>query len=164
MKKFLSLIAILLVVITTNAQSPFFQVVNYRGAFAPAPASPWTEGWTNWDPQHVEYPATTVTITGNITSSTTWTSGNTYLISGLVYVKGATLTIQPGTIIRGDATVANSSLIITKGAKINAVGTSSNPIVFTSSKDTGSRVKGDWGGVIILGKSTVNKVGGVGNI
>jgi len=164
MKKFLSLIAILLVVLTTNAQNPFFEVVTYRGAFAPAPASPWTEGWTNWDPQHVVYPAITDTIRGNITANTTWTSNKTYCISGLVYVKGATLTIQPGTIIRGDSTIKNSSLVITKGAKINAVGTSTNPIVFTSSKDTGSRKSGDWGGLIILGKSTLNTTTGVGNI
>jgi len=77
---------------------------------------------------------------------------------------GATLTIQPGTVIRGDATIANSSLVITKGSKINAVGTSSNPIVFTSSKDAGTRTPGDWGGVIILGKGTLNRPGGVANI
>ncbi len=165
MKKFLSIVALLIVVISTQAQNPFFQVVNYRGAFAPAPATPWTDGWTNWDPQHVEYPATTITVTGNITANTTWTSGNTYLISGLVYVKpGATLTIEPGTIVRGDASTPNSSLVITKGGKINAVGTSSRPIVFTSSKDTGVRAKGDWGGIILLGRASVNKTGGVGNI
>ena len=164
MKKILSLVALMIVAITINAQNPFFEVVNYRGAFAPAPTAPWTDGWTNWDPQNTVYPASTVTVTGNITTNTTWTSGNTYLISGLVYVKGATLTIQPGTVILGDATVANSSLVITKGAKINAVGTSTNPIVFSSSKDAGTRAIGDWGGLIILGKSTVNKVGGIGNI
>jgi hypothetical protein len=81
-----------------------------------------------------------------------------------VYVKGATLTIQPGTVILGDASVANSSLIITKGAKINAVGTSTSPIVFTSSKDTGSRVKGDWGGIILMGKGAYNTNNGINNI
>jgi hypothetical protein len=164
MKKFLSLLALLIVAFTINAQNPFFEVVDYRGAFAPAPASPWTEGWTNWNPQTSVYPTATDTITGSITANTTWTRNKTYLISGLVYVKGATLTIQSGTVILGNATVANSSLIITKGAKINAVGTSTSPIVFTSSKDTGSRVKGDWGGLVILGKSTVNLAGGKGNI
>ncbi len=165
MKKFLTLLALIVAVATTQAQNPFFDVVNYRGAFAPAPASPWTDGWVNWDPQHVEYAAPTKTVSGNITVNTTWKSDSVILLSGLVYVKpGATLTILPGTIVRGDATVANSSLVITKGAKINAIGTSTNPIVFTSSRDTGARVKGDWGGIIILGKSTVNKVGGVGNI
>jgi hypothetical protein len=166
MKKYLSLIVLLCATFfIARAQNPFFEMVNYRGAFAPAPATMWTDGWTNWDPKSTVYPTPTVTVTGNITSNTTWTASNTYLISGLVYVNaGVTLTIQPGTIIRGDATVANSSLVITKGGKINAVGTPTNPIVFTSSKDTGSRNIGDWGGVIILGKSTVNKTGGIGNI
>ena len=166
MKKYLSLTALLCAIfIFAKAQNPFFEVVNYRGAFAPAPATMWTDGWTNWAPQSTNYPTPTVTVTGNITANTTWTASNTYLISGLVYVNaGATLTIQPGTVIRGDATVANSSLVITKGGKINAVGTPTNPIVFTSSKDTGMRNIGDWGGIIILGKSTVNKTGGIGNI
>jgi hypothetical protein len=165
MKKILSLLAMLIVVLSVSAQNPFFEVVNYRGAFAPAPATPWTDGWTNWDPNNTTYGAPTVTVNTAITTNTTWTSNNVYLIQGLIYVKnGATLTIQPGTVIRGDATIANSSLVITKGSKINAVGTSSNPIVFTSSKDAGTRTPGDWGGVIILGKGTLNRPGGVANI
>ncbi len=165
MKKLSTLLLLLVVMTAIKAQNPFFEVVNYRGAFAPAPATPWTDGWTNWDPQNTSYGTPTVTVSASITTNTTWTSNNVYLIQGLIYVKnGATLTIQPGTVVRGDATIANSSLIITKGSKINAVGTSSNPIVFTSSKDAGSRALGDWGGLIILGKSTVNRVGGVGNI
>lgn len=165
MKKFLSLFAMMLLLGVAHAQNPFFQVVDYRGAFAPAPTTPWTDGWTNWDPQNTSYGAPTVTVSTAITSNTTWTSNNVYLIQGLVYVKnGATLTIQPGTVIRGDASVPNSSLIITKGSKINAVGTSTNPIVFTSSNSEGSRAKGDWGGVIILGKGTLNRPGGTANI
>ncbi len=39
-----------------------------------------------------------------------------------------------------------------------AEGTASNPIVFTSNQDAGSRSYGDWGGVIVLGNATVNKV------
>ena len=105
-----------------------------------------------------------VTVSTAITTNTTWTSGNVYLLQGLIYVKnGATLTIQPGTKILGDAN-SNSSLVITKGSKINAVGTSTNPIVFSSSNPVGSRAVGDWGGVIILGKSTLNRPGGVANI
>lgn len=143
----------------------FIKTVSYRGAFAPAPAQPWTNGWTEWDPINATYGAPTVTVSGNITTNTTWTSGNVYLLQGLVYVKnGATLTIQPGTIIRGDANTANSSLIITKGAKINAVGTASSPIVFTSSKAAGSRALADWGGVIILGRASLNRSGGTANI
>ncbi|MFN9710591.1 MAG: T9SS type A sorting domain-containing protein, partial [Bacteroidota bacterium] len=134
-------------------------------AFAPAPNSMWTEGWTNWDPVNTNYPAPTVTISGNITSNTTWTSSNTYLISGLVYVAaGVTLTIEPGTVIRGDNSVSSSSLIITKNAKLIAEGTLSNPIVFTSSKAVGTRAVGDWGGLIILGRATLNRPGGTANI
>lgn len=165
MKKICSLFALLITAFVVHAQNPFFEVVNYRGAFAPAPATPWTDGWTNWDPQNTDYGQPTVTVNTAITTNTTWTSNNVYLIQGLIYVKnGATLTIQPGTKILGDATVANSSLVITKGAKINAVGTSTNPIVFSSSKVAGSRAVGDWGGVIILGKGVLNRPGGTANI
>jgi hypothetical protein len=166
MKKFFTLFVMLFAFATTQAQNPFFEVVNYRGAFAPAPASPWTQGWTNFDPQTTVYPAVTDTVTAAITANTTWTSGKTYLLKGLIYVKnGATLTIQPGVVIKGDATVSGgTALIITKGSKINAVGTSTSPVVFTSSKDTGSRATGDWGGVIILGRASLNRPGGVANI
>jgi peroxiredoxin family protein len=173
MKKILSLLVLLVAFATTQAQNPFFEVVNYRGAFAPAPTTPWTDGWVSWDPQHsTPYSSTEdsaartlVVVTDSIRTNTTWTSNKVYKISGLIYVtNGATLTIQPGTLIQGNAAVTNSSLVITRGSKINAVGTSSNPIVFTSSKDTGLRAKGDWGGIIILGKSTLNKSGGVANI
>ena len=166
MKKILSLVALLIAAMVSQAQNPFFEVVNYRGAFAPAPATPWTDGWTNFNPQSTVYPAVTDSVSAAITSNTTWTTGKTYLLRGLIYVKnGATLTIQPGVVIKGDATVSGgTALIITKGSKINAVGTSSNPIVFTSSKDTGARAVGDWGGVIILGKASLNRPGGVANI
>ncbi len=81
-----------------------------------------------------------------------------YYLNGWVYVKdGATLTIDAGTVIRGSK-ANKGALIIEKGAKIMAEGTVDNPIVFTSNQDAGSRSYGDWGGVIILGKATVNKV------
>jgi hypothetical protein len=166
MKKIFSLVALLITVLVSQAQNPFFEVVNYRGAFAPAPTTPWTDGWTNFNPQSTIYPSATDTISAAITANTTWTTGKTYLLRGLIYVKnGATLTIQPGVIVKGDATVSGgTALIITKGSKINAVGTSAAPIVFTSSKDTGARQVGDWGGVIILGKAALNRPGGVANI
>ena len=134
-----------------------FEPTNYRGAFAPAPTPMWTTGWTNWDPQTTVYFAPTVTVAANITANTTWTSSNVYLLSGPIYVtNNATLTIQPGTVIRGNVSVAGSALIITKGAKIIAAGTASQPIVFTSSAAPGSRQIGDWGGIVVLGKATNN--------
>jgi hypothetical protein len=98
--------------------------------------------------------AQTVPVSGNITANTTWTKNNTYILNGFVYVKnGATLTIEPGTVIKGD-NVSKGTLIVTRGSKINAAGTAAEPIVFTSNQ--ASPTYGDWGGVIILGNGTTN--------
>ena len=100
----------------------------------------------------VEVPA------GIIATSTTWTNDNIYLLKGFVYVDGgATLTIQPGTIIKGDK-AGKGTLIIRRGSKIMADGTATQPIVFTSNQPAGMRNRGDWGGVILLG-SAPNNVG-----
>jgi hypothetical protein len=139
------------------------EFTSYRGAFAPAPTAMWTNGWTNYDPQNAVYSTTGITVSGEITANTTWTTGNTYLLQGLTYVKnGATLTIQPGVTIRGAG--AGSALVVTKGSKINAVGTATSPIVFTSNNAAGSRNKGDWGGIIVLGNGSFNLNNGVNNI
>ncbi len=151
---------LLLAAISSNAQVQFLKSVNYRGAFAPSPTEMWTNGWANWDPNSTVYPSTDVTISGNITSNTKWTKNHTYLLQGLVYVtNGATLTIEAGTVVRGDATIANTSLVVTRGAKLYAVGTANAPIVFTSNKAAGSRNPGDWGGIILLGKAPINVKG-----
>jgi hypothetical protein len=147
-----------LVSVAAVAQTPFFSNVPYRGAFAPSPAAPWTEGWTNFDPKNTNYGAPTVTIAGgDITTNTTWTANNVYLLDdGYVYVtNNATLTIEPGTVIRGQG---KGTLIICRGAKIMAEGTASNPIVFTSNQPAGDddRDYGDWGGLVILGSAQHN--------
>jgi hypothetical protein len=76
---------------------------------------------------------------------------------------GVTLTIPAGTVIRGDQ-VSKATLVITRGAKLIAEGTSTKPIIFTSNKEVGSRAPGDWGGIILLGKSINNNPGGTGII
>jgi hypothetical protein len=140
----------------------FFVQTDYRGAFAPAPTPMWTDGWVNWDPQNTNYGTSNVTVTANITNNTTWTSNNVYLLSGPIYVKnGATLTIQPGTVIMGDKAVLYSGLYITQGSKLNAQGTASQPIVFTSNQPAGSRDKGDWGGIILMGRAANNQPSGI---
>jgi hypothetical protein len=129
----------------------------YRGAFEPAPAAMWTDNWTNWDPQNASYGAPTVNVSGIITTNTTWTKNNVYLLQGTVFVDSlVTLTIEAGTVVRGDANTVISALVIQRGAKIIANGTPCNPIVFTSSKASGARVKGDWGGIIIEGRAPNN--------
>ncbi len=97
------------------------------------------------------------TITGSITTNTTWAASDQYLLSGFVYVEaGATLTIEPGTIIKGDKN-SKGALIVKPGAKIMAVGTAEKPIVFTSNQPAGQRRAGDWGGLVVLGNAPVNK-------
>lgn len=143
-------------------QDPFFEQVGYVGAFG---TYDWTEQWSEFDPQSAVYPSTNVTIpAGHITSNQTWTSGNTYLLDGWVYVdNNVTLTIQPGTIIRGSK-VNQGALIIERGGKLIANGSVDQPIVFTSNVAPGSRTYGDWGGVIICGRSAINLSGGTGTI
>lgn len=89
-------------------------------------------------------------------ASETWTSNNTYVVQGKVnYLSGTTLTIQPGTKIIGDHTLI-SYIVIERGAKINANGTSTNPIVFTS--DRAVPLPGDIGGLVIHGRAISNCV------
>ncbi len=156
-KKILSILPLLLFTATlVNAQ--FIEATTYRGAFAPAPAAQWTDNWTNYNPQNTFYPAPTVNVTGIITANTTWTKNNVYLLQGVVYVDSlVTLTIEAGTVIRGDALTVISSLVVQRGATIVANGTPCNPIIFTSSKAAGSRVRGDWGGLTILGRGITNQ-------
>src|SRR5512145_1592169 len=93
-------------------------------------------------------PATgsTINISGDITENATWVADYTYLLSGFVYVvDGVTLTIEPGTIIKGDK-ITKATLVVERGAKIIAEGTASKPIIFTSNQNAGSRNYGDWGG------------------
>ena len=97
-----------------------------------------------------------ITIKGNIDENVTLSASKIYLLEGFVYIaEGATLTIQPGTVIKGDQ-ATNGSLIVERGGKIMAEGTVAKPIVFTSAKPKGSRKAGDWGGIIILGNAPVN--------
>lgn len=155
MKKILLFISIAAGIMSANAQTPFFKYTTYRGAFEPAPATPWTAGWVNWNPQVTAYPATTVNVpAGDITTNTTWTANNVYKISDFIYVtNNATLTIEPGTIIRGEG---NGTIIICRGAKIMAEGTATQPIVFTSNQPSGDRDYGDWGGIVLTGKAYNN--------
>lgn len=120
-----------------------------------------TSRWTNFNPKALSYPETTNILEGKIENNYTLTNNKTYLLRGNVYVtNNATLTIEPGTIIRGDEESCGT-LIITKGSKLIANGTKINPIVFTSNKETILRKAGDWGGIIILGDASINKIGGV---
>lgn len=165
MKKLYTLIAALGVFAAAHSQEAFWDVVNYKGAFPVTDgtsATDWTSGWSNFDPENTPYGTPTTTVSADITTSTTWSG--IILLQNKVYVKNnATLTIQPGTIIRGDK-LTQGTLIITRGAKINANGTATQPIVFTSNETVGNRAEGDWGGLVLLGLARNNQPGGVANI
>ena len=115
----------------------------------------------------------TVTVTDDdINGDVTWTANNTYVLDGFVFVEdGETLTIEPGTVIKGKPGQAenSSALIIAQGGKIYANGTPSKPIIFTAEADNLNGnlpldTRGLWGGVIVLGKAGINTATGVGQI
>ena len=115
-------------------------------------------------------PSNVITVSSNITSNTTWETGKVYVLANRVAVtSGATLTIQPGVIIKGEAgTGANATaLIIARGAKIMAEGTPAKPIIFTSiadeiqpgqvaSPNLPTDMNGLWGGLIVLGNAPIS--------
>lgn len=81
----------------------------------------------------------------------------TYHLKGWVYVRdGAKLTIEAGTVIKGDKET-KAALIVEPGGQLIAKGTAQNPIVFTSEKPKGQRKPGDWGGLIICGRGKNNQ-------
>ena len=99
------------------------------------------------------------TISGDITSNTTLAEGYEYKLSGGVHVKeGATLTIKPGVKITAIDDDTPDYILIEQGAKIDAQGTASNPIVMTSETP-----ENKWGGIHICGKAHTNAESGSGS-
>lgn len=114
-------------------------------------------------------------VTANITSNTTWDSETIYVLGGRISVEsGATLTIEPGTVIKGQAgTGPNATaLLVARGGKLIAEGTADLPIIFTSiadeitpedvaagnfaSPNLDPDINGLWGGVIVLGNARIS--------
>lgn len=98
-----------------------------------------------------------VIIEGVITSDKTLDDASKkYILRNVVYVtNGATFTVKPGITVYGEL-ATKGTLVITRGAKINAEGTADKPIVFTSQASEATRRAGDWGGVVVLGKASTN--------
>ncbi len=97
-------------------------------------------------------------VRGPIEEDTVWSED--MIIDGIVTVKdGAVLTVEPGVVVRGKN---GSALVIAQGSRLEAVGTAEDPIVFTSSQAEGSRARGDWGGIVLLGEASTNLMGGIG--
>ena len=108
----------------------------------------------------------------NITENTTWDGDQ--LIDGKVYIQpGVTLTITAGSVIKfkkNNAVEDKGAIIALPGAdgkasgRLVAIGTSSNPVIFTSAELQGSRARQDWGGIILAGRGFTNRSGGVGSV
>ena len=115
-----------------------------------------------------------ITVRGNITENTLWTADNIYVLDTRVTVEeGATLEIEPGTVIKGNTgqQAASTALLVARGATLMAEGTAALPIIFTSINDpidpsdiaagnyastTNSSQTGLWGGVIVLGSAPIS--------
>jgi hypothetical protein len=98
-------------------------------------------------------------VSGRITSDTTWTPGNVYVLNGTVFVENAALTIEAGTRIVGNGSTIGT-LVISQSGQIFANGRADAPIVFTSDQPAGSRGRANWGGLIINGDAPINVPGG----
>jgi hypothetical protein len=141
--------------------------VCWRGAMAPASYDPvnggdWTSGWTYYnfdgtgrtDLPPAGYPQGHLigSYFGNITIG----PDREWWIEGKVLIEaGASITILPGTVIRG-VPQSIATLVIKRGGKIYAVGTSTAPIIFTSGSAPGSMLPGDFGGLVVTGRAIAN--------
>ena len=100
------------------------------------------------------------TLTGTITEDVTLTSGTTYRLSGQYIVEeGATLTIEPGVQIVAVHDDIVDYILVKQGARIEAEGTASSPIIMTSEQ----KEPGAWGGIHICGRAHTNVEGGTGS-
>jgi hypothetical protein len=127
-----------------------------------------SEKFDNRSTAAADYSASTLPVTAvttDITTNTTWDANHVWELNGVITVRsGATLTINAGTFIKSTVNTAgkqNGVLVIAKDGKINAVGTATSPIVFTSRyllDGVASTVghPGDFGGLIILGNAKIN--------
>lgn len=118
----------------------------------------------------IEEASSTVTKAGLISANETWTANKIYILQGKVVVGDqVTLTIEPGTIIKGAAGAGSlaSALVVQRGAKLIANGTAEKPIIMTTIKDNiaigqtagtnlDEKITGEWGGLIILGKAPIS--------
>jgi hypothetical protein len=132
------------------------------------------QGQTNYEAGEItvcqEFDSDVIPIVGNIFTDQTWVSGKTYLLLGrIVVLPGATLTIEPGVVVKGQpGEGAEASMLwVAQGGKLIAEGTAASPIIFTSSLDdiepgmlnspnlTSSDI-GLWGGILLLGEAPVS--------
>ncbi|MBA6223816.1 hypothetical protein H4J51_10150 [Colwellia sp. MB02u-18] len=163
-----------------NTQDGFFDSVDYIGAISST--NDWRQGWafgfgggvvtaaalvqgcptgtTAISP--IDGVTTTCQLTGHLTADLTLTAKNVYALNGPVFVgndkaDSAVLTIEAGTTIYGRS--GADYLVVSRDSKIQANGSQSKPITFTSSEDLKGEATsaGQWGGLVLLGNAQSNK-------
>ena len=156
-------------------EDDFFTEVNYKGAFDPAAAGTWLDGWSllsragylpgsggqAYAYNTADTAGIVITLPQAIDGDLTLESDYIYKLDGYSFVENGTLTIEPGTVIISAVTPSTgdpvSALIITRSAMIMAEGTVDEPIIFTSELDnevenlTPTDVS-LWGGLVLLGE------------
>jgi hypothetical protein len=94
-----------------------------------------------------------IELRGDLAGDQHWTAAKEIYLRETVFLTSGTLTIDPGSVIKGDP---GAALVISRGARINAVGTPTAPILFTAATRPGFRKAGDWGGLVLLGGAPIN--------
>lgn len=96
-------------------------------------------------------------LSGAISATRTLHADTTYVLKGIVTVDdGGVLRIPAGTTLKGDVATQPTALIVRTGGKIFSEGAEDAPVVFTSTSPEGERRAGDWGGVVVNGRSLCN--------
>jgi len=158
----------------------FYTQVSYKGAFGPDAGDNWLRGWTFLDKAgYLSTPTESgkpvkIIADADIKTNTTFHADTIYTLNGFVFVEnGETLNIEAGTVIKGKPGqgVNASALIVARGGKVYARGSSSKPIIFTAESDDVDDPndlpldsRGLWGGLILLGRARINTAKGEGNI
>ena len=97
-----------------------------------------------------------------IATDTTWINDTIYKLRAGVTVKsGATLTIEPGTVIQAKG--ADAAIIVEKGGRIVAQGRREAPVLMTCEGSVGEREAGCWGGLVVRGNAPVSSDEGTMN-
>lgn len=165
---------------STSGTSVTFSGLTEGATYAVVVTAMNDDGQASSSPQSVIIDASTVMVSGDILTNTTWTSDKTYVLTQPIFVGAdcgpdgskagcteATLTIEPGTTILGKTDVPQgirgAYLVISRGSRLvaDATGedrapTAEEVIVFTSDKPRGQRARGDWGGIVINGQAPTN--------
>ena len=173
-----------------NGSDFIFDETDYIGAVDPKSSQAWWEGWiipgslNPATPEDTSFVSCSVVnaeiicaLSGVINQDYTLSRGITWVLDGEVLVgegnialssqadvdavraAGVTLTIHPGVHVRAEA---DGSLLVTRGSRLEAVGTAASPITFSSFDDEDLDGEGEWGGVILQGFAPQYAQGGGG--